>query len=86
MVMPEPDSNPPFRRRWALFLYVSVFIVITCATTVTLSIRGYLSFDPLTALVAGLIAGFAFAMFQLTYIRFVVNSSRRMHQKEPDIV
>jgi hypothetical protein len=84
--MSEPDTRPPPRRRWALFLYVSIFIIITCATTVTLSIRGYIPFDPFTALVAGLFAGFAFVMFQLTYMRFVVNSSRRMHQKEPDLV
>ncbi len=86
MVMSEPDSSPPPRRRLARFLYVSLFIIITCATSVFLSISGYMSFDPLTALVAGFFAGVAFVMFQLTYVRFILNSSQGMHRKDPDIV
>ncbi len=86
MVMPESEPDPPSRRRVAPFLYAVVFIAITCATSVTLSIGGYLSLSPLTALVAGLIAGVAFVMFQMTYLKFVVNSSRRMQQRDPDIV
>lgn len=86
MALSEPDSSPTPRRKLARFLYVSLFIIITCATSVFLSIRGYISFDPLTALVAGFFAGVAFVMFQLTYLKFVVNSSRSMHRKDPDIV
>ena len=86
MVMSEPDPSPPPRRRLALYLYIIVFIIITCTATVILSIRGYIPFDPLTALVAGIFVGIAFVMFQMTYLRFVVNSSRRMHREEPDIV
>jgi hypothetical protein len=86
MVMPEPKPSRPPRRRLALFLYASIFIIITCATSVTLSLRGFISFDPFTALIAGFFAGLAFVMFQLTYMRFVVNSSRRMRRKDPDIV
>jgi len=86
MVIEEPESDLPPRRKIGLYLYVILFLIITCAVTVTLSIRGYIPFDPITALVAGLIAGFAFVMFQLTYLRFIVNSSRRMHRKDPDIV
>ena len=85
MVMEEPIEAPT-RRRWRLYVYIILFVVITCITTVTLSIRGYIPFDPLTALFAGIIAGFALVMFQLTYLRFVANSSRQMHMKDPDIV
>ena len=84
--MPESEPDLPSRRRVAPFLYAVIFIAITCAASVTLSIGGYISLDPLTALVVGLIAGFAFLMFQVTYVRFVVNSSRRMHHRDPDIV
>ena len=86
MVMAEPRRTPPPRRRLGLYLYIIVFIAITCATTVILSMMGFISFDPLTALVAGFFGGVALVMFQLTYMRFVVNSSRRMHRKDPDIV
>jgi len=86
MVIADPESDRPPRRKIGLYLYVSLFLIVTCAATVILSIRGYIPFDPITALVAGLIAGFAFVMFQLTYLRFIVNSSRRMHRKDPDIV
>ncbi|MGD9397158.1 MAG: hypothetical protein PVJ05_12065 [Candidatus Thorarchaeota archaeon] len=86
MVMAEPDSNPPSRRKLGLYLYIIMFIIVTCIATVSLSIRGYIPFDPLTALLAGFIAGCAFVMFQLTYLRFIANSTHRMHQKDPDIV
>lgn len=86
MVMSEPKPEPTRRQRVSLYLYIVVFIAITCATTVFLSLNGFISFDPLTALVAGFFAGVAFVMFQLTYLRFVVNSSRRMHRKDPDIL
>ncbi|MFW9806717.1 MAG: hypothetical protein ACFFFK_08320 [Candidatus Thorarchaeota archaeon] len=86
MAMEEPKFEIPPRRRWGIYLYSTLFIIITGGTTVTLSIWGFISFDPLTALVAGLIAGFAFVMFQMTYIRFVANSSQKMHKKEDDIL
>jgi hypothetical protein len=70
MVIAEPESDSPPKRKIGLYLYVILFLIITCAATVTLSIRGYIPF----------------AMFQLTYLRFIVNSSRRMHRKDPDIV
>lgn len=74
--MHEPKSETPRKRSLGLYLYVLVFIVATCATTVILSLRGFISFDPLSALIAGLFVGVAFVMFQLTYMRFIVNSSR----------
>ena len=86
MAMSESEPDVPSRRRVAPFLYAVVFIAITCTTSVTLSIGGYISLDPFTALVAGLFAGVAFVMFQLTYLKFVVNSSRRLHHRDPDIV
>jgi uncharacterized membrane protein len=86
MVMSEPKPDPTRRQRVSLYLYIVVFIAITCVTTVFLSLNGFISLSPLTALVAGFIAGVAFVMFQLTYMRFVVNSSRRMHRKDPDIL
>ena len=86
MVMSEPKPDPTRRQRASLYLYIIVFIAITSLTAVVLSLNGFISFDPLSALVAGTIAGAAFVMFQLTYLRFVVNSSRRMHRKDPDIV
>ena len=86
MAMSEPIPEQPPRRRIALYLYIIVFVAITCATSVVLSLGGYISFDPLASLVVGLIAGFALVMFQLTYLKFVVNSSQRMHRRDPDIV
>jgi hypothetical protein len=86
MAMSEPDSRPQPRRRFGLYLYIIMFIIVTCIATVSLSMRGYIPFDPLTAFVAGIIVGCAFVMFQLTYLRFIANSTHRMHQKEPDIV
>ena len=86
MVMAEPDSESPPRRRLGLYLYIMMFIIVTCIGTVSFSIRGYIPFDPLTALLAGFIAGCAFVMFQLTYLKFVANSTHRMHQRDPDIV
>jgi hypothetical protein len=54
---------------------------------VMLSIGGHISLDPLTAFVASVFAGFAFLIFQSTYVRFVVNSSRTARRKErqPDL-
>ena len=80
--MHEPKSEIPRKRSIRLYLYIVVFIVATCATTVILSLRGFISFDPLSALIAGLFAGVAFVMFQLTYLRFIVNSSRRVRRTD----
>ena len=55
----------------------------TSVTTVTLSISGHILLDPLTAFVASLFAGFAFLLFQTTYVRFVVNTSQRAGRREP---
>jgi hypothetical protein len=83
MAMSEPKA--PRNNRIGKYLYIIIFIMITCVTSVVLSLRGYIGFDPFTALIAGLFAGVAFVMFQLTYLRFVVNSSRRMHSRDPDV-
>ncbi|MFW9786136.1 MAG: hypothetical protein ACFFE2_03935 [Candidatus Thorarchaeota archaeon] len=86
MAIPEPSHVRPTKRNRGMFLYAITFIVITCATAVNLSLRDFISFDPLSSLVAGLFAGIALLMFQLTYLKFVVNSSRRPQRRDPDIV
>ncbi|MFW9962804.1 MAG: hypothetical protein ACFFCX_04540 [Candidatus Sifarchaeia archaeon] len=65
-------------KKKAKILYISIFIIATCAVSVTLSIRGYIPFDPITAIVAGILAGFALVMFQMTYVKFIVKSSWRI--------
>ncbi len=78
MAIEEPTIELPFRRRLVRSLYISIFVISTSAISVVLSIRGYISFDPLTALVLGLLAGFALVIFQLTYVKFIVRSSWRI--------
>ncbi len=83
MVMSEPDPDLPRKRRKALGLYLGLSIVTTSAASVILSAMGYLPFDPFTALIAGTIGGFAFALFQITYMRFVGHTSLRIQEKKP---
>lgn len=78
MAIEEPTIELPSRRRLARSLYISIFVISTGVISVILSIRGYISFDPQTALVIGLIAGFALVIFQLTYFKFIVRSSWRI--------
>ncbi len=78
MAIEEPTTELSSKRRLARSLYISIFVISTGVISVILSIRGYISFDPLTALVVGLIAGFALVIFQLTYVKFIVRSSWRI--------
>ncbi len=84
MVISEPDPNLESKRRSARFLYLSIYIITTCLATVTLSIMGHLPFDPPTAFVAGIIAGFALGIFQMTYIRFIARTSWRIKGRPLD--
>ncbi|MFW9974424.1 MAG: hypothetical protein ACFFDQ_04025 [Candidatus Thorarchaeota archaeon] len=84
MAIEEPNTEQKSRRKLVQSLYISIFVISTCAVSVILSIRGYILFDPLTALVAGLLAGFALVIFQLTYVKFIVKSSWRIKGKPVD--
>ncbi|MHA3964294.1 MAG: hypothetical protein AM325_012240 [Candidatus Thorarchaeota archaeon SMTZ1-45] len=84
MAIEEPKSNQPSGRKLGRFLYISIFVISTCAVSVILSIRGNILFDPITAIVAGIFAGFAFVMFQLTYVKFIVKSSWRIRGEPLD--
>ncbi len=84
MVIEETKTELKSKRRLVRGLYISLFVISTCAVSVILSIRGYIPFDPLTGLVAGLFAGFALVIFQLTYVNFIVKSSWRIKSKPID--
>ncbi|MFW9840293.1 MAG: hypothetical protein ACFFES_05295, partial [Candidatus Thorarchaeota archaeon] len=58
--------------------YIAIYVLATCAGSVTLSVTGRISLNPITALVIGVIAGFALVSVQLTYVKFIVNSSWRI--------
>ncbi len=83
MAIYESESKATAEQRRYNYLYAAIFIAATSVTTVMLSIGGYISFDPLTAFVASLFAGFAFLLFQITYIRFVANSSQSGGGRKP---
>jgi hypothetical protein len=87
MAIHESDSKATVGQRRYNYLYAAIFIIATSVTTVMLSIGGYISFYPFTAFVASLFAGFAFLLFQVTYVRFVVNSvqSARTREPQPDL-
>ncbi|MHA2021461.1 MAG: hypothetical protein ACW96N_07085 [Candidatus Thorarchaeota archaeon] len=86
MALNEPASAIK-RRSSCKYMYAAIVIAMTSLTTVMLSINGYISLDPLTAFVASLFAGFAFLLFQVTYVRFVANSvqSARRRELQPDL-
>lgn len=84
MAMEEPRPELESRKKIAKTLYISIFIIATCAVSVTLSIRGYIPFDPITAIVAGIFAGFALVMFQMTYVKFIVKSSWKIKGEQLD--
>jgi hypothetical protein len=76
------------KRSWYKYLYVIIFMTVTSVTTVMLSFSGHISLDPLTAVVTSLFAGFAFLVFQTTYLRFVANSSAQStgrRKQQPDL-
>lgn len=79
----KPEMNA--RRNRYRFIYIAVFMISTSVTAVVLSFNGYISLDPLSAFVASLFAGFAFLIFQVTYVRFIANSSQRSRPKQPDL-
>ncbi|MGD9382402.1 MAG: hypothetical protein PVI03_08155 [Candidatus Thorarchaeota archaeon] len=83
MALNDSESKESARRGRYMYLYPAIFIIATSTTTVMLSIGGYISFDPFTAFVASLFAGFAFLLFQVTYVRFVVNSTQSARRREP---
>lgn len=84
MALHESDPEMNTRRNRYRFIYIAVFMISTSVTAVTLSIYGYISWDPITAFVASLFAGFAFLIFQVTYVRFIANSSYRAKPAQPD--
>ncbi|MFW9967204.1 MAG: hypothetical protein ACFFEA_08615, partial [Candidatus Thorarchaeota archaeon] len=71
------ESEPKAIAKWNRYhyLYAAIFMTATVVATVMLSIGGYISLDPLTALFASMFAGFAFLLVQTTYVRFVANTS-----------
>ncbi len=83
MAIDESVPNAIAKRTRYHHLYAAIFMTATLVTTVMLSIGGYISLDPITALIAGMFAGFAFLLVQTTYVRFVANTSRRGTRKEP---
>jgi hypothetical protein len=87
MALDDSKSEVNPRKSRYRYLYIFIFIATTSITAVMLSIGGYIAFDPLTAFVASLFAGFAFLLFQTTYVRFVVNSARSAGRRErlPDL-
>ena len=85
MALEEPDPETASKQRRVLRIYVFLFVASSSIASVVLSILGYVPLDPLAALVAGVIAGFAFALFQLTYMRFVGHTSYRVQKKKPMI-
>lgn len=75
----EPASPATQRGRVIpLSLYIVVYIVFTSVMSVILARMGYIPFDQFTALVLGIFAGCAFGMVQITYIKFIARSSRRI--------
>ena len=83
MAFHEPPIITPEQRRQARrarYAYIAIFVLSTVAVTVTLSLLGYINLNPLAALLAGTIAGFALVLFHLTYLRFIVHSAYRIEQ------
>ncbi|MFW9795227.1 MAG: hypothetical protein ACFFEE_13040 [Candidatus Thorarchaeota archaeon] len=82
MVISKSPPTPPTKRGKSIRnAYISIYVIATCLGSVMLSITGHLPLDPLTALIAGVFAGFALALFQLTYVKFIVKSSWRIKGK-----
>ncbi|MHA2139951.1 MAG: hypothetical protein ACXADC_06210 [Candidatus Thorarchaeota archaeon] len=69
------------------YMYIVIFMAATSLTAVILSISGHITLNPLTAFVASLFAGFAFLLFQITYVKFIANSAQSTVKRElePDI-
>jgi uncharacterized membrane protein YjjP (DUF1212 family) len=82
MALNEPASAIK-RRSSYKYMYAAIFIAMTSITTVMMSIGGYISLDPLASFIASLFAGFAFLIFQITHVRFVVNSAQPGGRREP---
>ena len=82
MAFDDLESETVARGRRYRYLYVVIFMAATSLTAVLLSLGGYITLDPLTAFIASLFAGFAFLLFQITYVRFIVNTSQRPSRKE----
>jgi hypothetical protein len=87
MTLDESNSKTKENRSFYRYVYAAIFLASTSLTTVSLSVGGYISLDPLTAFVASLFAGVSFLLVQITYTRFVVNASQSSRRKpQPDIV
>lgn len=84
MVFTKPNTDLPSGRRFVKYLYIGFYVIITSAASVTLSITGRIPFDPTSALIAGIFAGFALVMFQLTYVKFIVKTSLRIKGESID--
>jgi hypothetical protein len=82
MAIHEPERITPAQKRKVRTMYIAIFVASTVVVTVALSVLGYINLSPVAALVAGTIAGFAFVMFHLTYLRFVGNAAYRIHGQE----
>ncbi|MGY5864152.1 MAG: hypothetical protein RTV41_06075 [Candidatus Thorarchaeota archaeon] len=84
MVISDPKTNLPSKRQSGKYLYIAVYVITTCLATVMLSLNGSIPLDPLAALIAGVFAGIALVMFQLTYVKFIFKSSMRIRGKPLD--
>ncbi|MHA2077004.1 MAG: hypothetical protein ACXABM_05020 [Candidatus Thorarchaeota archaeon] len=74
----------PTKRQYGKYLYILIYVITTCLATVTLSLNGLIPLNPTSALIAGLFAGIALVIFQMTYVKFIVKSSWRIRGKPFD--
>ncbi|MFW9808442.1 MAG: hypothetical protein ACFFE6_03585 [Candidatus Thorarchaeota archaeon] len=85
MVISKPNTElPPESRKSAKYIYIAIYVVTSCFASVSLSLSGVVALDPFIALIAGIVAGFALAIVQITYVNFVVRTSWRIKGKPID--
>jgi hypothetical protein len=85
MVISEsPPASPIERAKLRRNAYIAIYVLASCIGSLILSTTGHIPLNPVMAIIVGAIAGFALASVQLTYVKFIVRSSRRIRGKHLD--
>jgi hypothetical protein len=84
VISDSPPVSQSERGKSARNAYISIYVIATCLGAVILSVTGRIPLNPIMALIVGAIAGFALVFVQLTYVKFIVNTSWRIKGKHLD--
>jgi TRAP-type C4-dicarboxylate transport system permease small subunit len=85
MALSESNGRSRNKQRWLLYLYIGVFALAAGTTSRLLSSIDEFKMAPLTGLTIGLVAGFVVVVFNATFLRVMISTSRLMRRDEEDL-